>query len=51
MPPFMLVFPVINVANLSQSNSQTGLNLAVGSPLAVQTLVQQAGNSAVITQR
>ena len=51
MPPFVFAFPVINVATLAQSNTQTGLNLAVGSPLAVQTLVQQAGNSAVITQR
>ena len=51
MPPFVFAMPVINIASLSQSNSQTGLNLALGSPLAVQTLVQQAGNSAVISQR
>ena len=51
MPPFLFAFPVINVASLTQANTQTGLNLAIGSLLAVQTLVQQAGNSAVITQR
>ena len=51
MPPFLFAFPVINVASLSQVNTQAGLNLAVGSPLAVQTLVQQASNSASITQR
>ena len=51
MPPILFAFPVINVVSLAQSNTQTGLNLAIGSPLAVQTLVQQAGNSAVITQR
>ena len=55
MPPFVLAFPVINVAGLSQSNSQTGLNLAVGLPGAglpvVQTLGQMAGNTAAITQR
>ena len=51
MPPFLFAFPVVNVASLSQVNTQTGLNLAIGSPLAVQTLAQVAGNAAVITQR
>ena len=51
MPPFVLAFPVINIASLSQANSQTGLNVALGSLGATQTLAQVAGNSAAITQR
>ena len=51
MPPFIFAMPVINVANLSQVNTQRGANVAVGSLGAVQTLAQVAGNSAVITQR
>ena len=51
MPPFIIAMPVFNLVNLAQSNTQLGANVALGSPLAVQTLVQQAGNSAVITQR
>ena len=50
MPPFLFTFPVINVVNLSQSNTQWGANIALGAA-GPQTLVQQAGNSAVITQR
>jgi hypothetical protein len=40
----------INVANVSQSNTAVGQNIAVGSPGAVQTLVQLQSNSAVINQ-
>ena len=50
MPLFVFPFPSINVANLSQSNAQQGANVAIGSLLVTQTLVQQAGNSAVIRQ-
>ena len=48
MPPFM---PALNIVVAPQINTQVGLNLALFSPGAVQTLVQQAGNSAVITHR
>ena len=51
MPPFIVALPVINIASVSQSNSQWGANVALGSLGAVQTLAQVAGNSAVITQR
>ena len=51
MPPFLFAFPVVNIANLAQSNTQWGANVAVGSPLAVQTLAQIASNSATVTQR
>jgi hypothetical protein len=44
-------FTRINVANLTQTNSAVGQNIAVGSPGAVQTLVQLQGNSAAIDQR
>jgi len=40
----------INVANLNQSNSAFGQNVAAGSLGATQTLVQQQGNSAAINQ-
>ena len=43
-------FTKINVANVAQSNSAVGQNIAVGSPGAVQTLVQLQSNSAVINQ-
>ena len=51
MPPFIFALPVINIVNLGQSNSQRGANVALGSPGAVQTLAQVAGNSAVLSQR
>ncbi len=40
----------INVANLNQSNTAVGQNIAVGSLGATQTLAQVQGNSAVINQ-
>ncbi len=51
MPPFVVAYSVINIATLSQSNSQWGANVASGSPFAVQTLAQVASNSATIIQR
>jgi hypothetical protein len=38
-----------NIAVVNQITTQVGLNLAVGA-VGAQTLVQQAGNSATITQ-
>jgi hypothetical protein len=43
-------FTKINVANVAQTNSAVGQNIAVGSPGAVQTLLQLQSNSAVINQ-
>ncbi|MGD9892033.1 MAG: hypothetical protein AB7R89_34170 [Dehalococcoidia bacterium] len=40
----------INVANLSQSNTAVGQNIAVGSLGANQTLAQVQSNSAAINQ-
>ena len=40
----------INVANVSQTNTAVGQNIAIGSPGAVQTLLQLQSNSAVINQ-
>jgi hypothetical protein len=40
----------MNIAIIPQINVQAGLNLAVLSPGAVQTLVQLQGNNAVVTQ-
>ncbi len=50
MPPFVFAFPVLNIAALSQANTQRGANIALGGA-AVQTVAQVASNSAVITQR
>ena len=43
-------FTKINVANVSQTNTAVGRNIAIGSPGAVQTLLQLQSNSAVINQ-
>ena len=51
MLPFIIAMPVTNIVGLSQANRQTGLNVALGSLGAVQTLAQVAGNSAIISQR
>ena len=40
----------INLANVAQTNTAVGQNIAVGSPGAVQTLLQLQSNSAVINQ-
>jgi hypothetical protein len=40
----------VNVANLNQSNTAFGQNIAVGSVGATQTLAQVQGNSAAINQ-
>jgi hypothetical protein len=40
----------VNVANVAQTNTAVGQNIAIGSPLAAQTLVQLQSNSAVINQ-
>ena len=48
MPPFM---PALNIVVAPQINTQVGLNLALFSPGAVQTLGQVAGNGLVVTQR
>ena len=50
MPPFIFALPVLNIASLSQANTQFGANVALG-VVGAQTLAQVAGNSAVITQR
>ena len=47
---FPFSYTKINVANLTQSNTAFGQNIAIGSPGAVQTLVQLQSNSAVINQ-
>ena len=49
MPPFIAA-PALNIVVAPQINTQIGLNLALFSPGAVQTLVQQAGNGLVVTQ-
>jgi hypothetical protein len=48
--PPVFVLPTINSVTLSQTNAAVGTNIAVGSPFATQTLVQQQGNSAQIAQ-
>ena len=50
LPAPVFVLPTINSVNLSQANVASGANVAVGSPFATQTLVQQQGNSAEIRQ-
>jgi hypothetical protein len=50
LPAPVFVLPTINSVNLNQVNSASGNNIAVGSPFATQTLVQQQGNSATIAQ-
>ena len=50
MPPFIIALPVLNVATLSQANSQWGANIALGAA-GPQTLAQVASNTAAITQR
>jgi hypothetical protein len=48
----MLVsLPTINIAVVNQITTNVGLNLALFSPGAVQTLVQQGANSAAVAQR
>jgi hypothetical protein len=46
----LFVFPTINTANVAQTNTAVGNNIAVGSPFATQTLVQLQSNSAQIAQ-
>ena len=46
----MFPFLKINVANINQSNTAYGANVAVGSPFATQTLVQLQSNSATVLQ-
>jgi hypothetical protein len=41
---------LVNVAVVNQINTQIGLNLAILSPGAVQTLVQIGGNGAAANQ-
>ena len=48
MLPYM---PAINILVAPQINTQIGLNLALFSPGAIQTLVQSAGNQAIVRQR
>ena len=47
MPPFM---PAVNIVVAPQITTQIGLNLALFSPGAVQTLGQMAGNSLAVGQ-
>jgi hypothetical protein len=44
------LFSTFNTAVIGQGNYQAGANVAQFSPLAHQTLVQSAGNSAVVYQ-
>ena len=46
----MFPFLKLNVANINQSNTAYGANVAVGSPFATQTLVQAQSNSATVIQ-
>ena len=46
----MFPFLKLNVANVNQSNTAYGANIAVGSPFATQTLVQAQSNSATVIQ-
>jgi hypothetical protein len=46
--PVIISVPT-NIAVVNQITTQVGLNLAVGA-VGAQTLVQQAGNNAAITQ-
>ena len=46
----MFPFLKINVANVSQSNTAYGANVAIGSPFVTQTLVQLQSNSATVIQ-
>jgi hypothetical protein len=44
------LFSTFNTAYLYQGNQQFGQNVATYSPFANQTLIQSAGNSAVVYQ-
>jgi hypothetical protein len=46
----LVTLPAINVAVVNQINTTVGLNLAILSPGAVQTLVQQGANGAAVGQ-
>ena len=46
----MFPFLKLNVANVNQSNTAYGANIAVGSPFTTQTLVQVQSNSATVLQ-
>ena len=46
----MFPFLKLNLADVRQSNTAYGANVAVGSPFANQTLVQLQSNSATILQ-
>jgi hypothetical protein len=43
-------FTRINIANVSQTSTAVGQNIAIGSPGVSQTLVQIQSNSAVVHQ-
>jgi hypothetical protein len=47
----LVALPPINITVVTQINTNVGLNLAILSPGAVQTLVQQGANSAALAQR
>jgi hypothetical protein len=46
----LVALPPINIAVVTQIDTNVGLNLAVLSPGAVQTLVQAGANSAALAQ-
>jgi hypothetical protein len=47
----LVTLPAINITVVNQINTSVGLNLAILSPGAVQTLVQAQGNAAALAQR